>query len=88
MSETVRIALVAEGVKDRDMVRQGWECHPDPESRLGQQPAGKRFSKRQADYQLRQADLRAGWPTIAARLSEAQRFRDDFMMALQCLPVR
>jgi hypothetical protein len=72
---------------DRDMVRQGWECHPDPESRLGQQPAGQRFSKRQADYQLRQADLQAGWPKIAERLSEALRFRDDFVTAVQQLPI-
>lgn len=73
---------------DRDMIRRGWECHPNPESRLGQQPAGQRFSKRRSDYQSRQAGLRAGWPAIAARLSEAQRFRDDFMMAVQPLPVK
>ena len=71
---------------DREMARRGWECHPNPESRLDQQPAGRRFAKRQADYQLRQARLQAGWPTIAARLSEAQRFRDDFVTAVHNLP--
>ena len=70
---------------DRDMIRRGWECHPNPEGRLRQQPVKRRFSKRQADYQSRQRDLQAGWPTIVARLSEAQRFRDDFVMAVQNL---
>jgi hypothetical protein len=68
---------------DRDMARKGWECHPNPEGRLGQQPAGQRFSKTQADYHSRQARLRDGWPTIAARLSESRRFHDDFMIAVQ-----
>ena len=73
---------------DRDMRRKGWECHPNPEGRLSQQPAGQRFAKRQADYQSRQADLQAGWPTIAARLSESQRFRDDFVTAVQNLSTK
>jgi len=73
--------------QDPELLRKGWECHPNPESRLGQQPARQRFVKRQADYQARQGDLQAGWPSIAARLSEAQRFRDDFVTAVQNLPV-
>lgn len=72
--------------QDRDMQKRGWECHPNPESRLGQQPAKMRFVKRQADYELRHHELQAGWPVIARRLSEAQRFRDDFMTAIQSLP--
>jgi hypothetical protein len=72
---------------DREMLRRGWECHPNPESRLGQQPAGQRFAKRQADYQSRQALLRAGWPKISTRLSEARRFHDDFVTAVHNLPV-
>lgn len=71
--------------QDREMTRRGWECHPNPEKRLGQQPLRHRFSKRQRDYQSRQADLQAGWPTIVARLSEAQRFHDDFVTAVQNL---
>ena len=72
---------------DREMARRGWECHPNPASRLSQQPAGRRFAKRQVDYESRQEGLQAGWPTIATRLSEAQRFRDDFVTAVQNLPV-
>jgi hypothetical protein len=72
---------------DRDMLRRGWECHPNPEGRLGQQPAAQRFAKRRADYQSRHAELHASWPTIVARLSEARRFHDDFMVAFQNLPV-
>lgn len=72
---------------DREMVRRGWECHPTPESRLGQQPRGRRFAKRWRDYVSRQAHLQAGWPAIVERLSEARRFHDDFMTAVQNLPV-
>lgn len=72
--------------RDRDMLRKGWECHPNPASRLGQQPAGQRFAKRLWDYQSRQSDFQAAWPTITARLSEAKRFRDDFVTAIQGLP--
>ena len=63
---------------DRDMARRGWECHPNPEGRLAQLPAQRRFAKRQTDYQARHADLRASWPTIVSRLTEARRFHNDF----------
>jgi hypothetical protein len=66
----------------------GWECHPSRESRLGQQPVRQRFAKRRQDYQSRQAELQSGWPTIVGRLSEARRFQDDFMAAVQNMAVR
>ena len=69
--------------QDREMIRRGWECHPNPERRLGQQPVRHRFSKRQADYQSRQKGIQAGWPAIAARFSEAQRFQNDFVAAVR-----
>jgi len=72
---------------DREMLRRGWECQPDPESRLGQQPARQRFTKRQTDYQMRQASIQAGWPTVVAGLSEARRFHDDFLTAVRNLTV-
>jgi hypothetical protein len=71
---------------DSEMIGKGWECHPKPATRLGQQPQKKRFSKTRAEYEKRQAQFQAGWPDIAARLSEAARFQDDFTTAVQALP--
>jgi hypothetical protein len=71
---------------DNEMIRRGWECHPNPASRLAQQPVGKRFAKRQQDYQVRHADLQERWPSIVERLSEARRFHDDFVIEVSNLP--
>lgn len=68
--------------KDKQMARQGWECHPNPESRLGQQPKGKRFAKNHDDYSERNSKLQAGWPSVVARLTEARRFQNDFVAAI------
>ena len=43
--------------QDREMTRKGWECHPDPESRLSQQRVGRRFAKSLTDYEARQSEL-------------------------------
>ncbi len=72
--------------KDREMVRKGWECHPKPERRLAQQPRKQRFAKRRSDYESRGAKMQSAWPTIAAKLTEAMRFRDDFAAAVDNLP--
>lgn len=72
--------------RDREMLRRGWECHPNPEGRLRQQPLNQRFAKSHANYQNRQRELQSGWPRIATRLSEARRFRDDFLTAAQNFP--
>lgn len=71
---------------DGQMIKKGWECHPDPASRLGQQPKPHRFAKRQADYQARNARIQEGWPRIVNRLTEAKRFQDEFTAALDALP--
>lgn len=64
---------------DGQMIKKGWECHPDPASRLGQQPKAHRFAKRQADYQAKNKGIQEGWPRIVNRLTEAQRFQNEFM---------
>lgn len=71
---------------DREMKRKGWECHPDPGSRLGQQPKSRRFSKSHANYERRQSELQARWPAIVAKLSEAARFQNDFTATIETLP--
>jgi hypothetical protein len=71
---------------DSEVTKKSWECHPNPDSRLGQQPKSSRFSKSQADYEKRQPELQARWPVIVAKLSEAARFQNDFTSAVQALP--
>jgi len=71
---------------DREMQRKGWECHPNPASRLGQQPVKHRFSKRQKDYEERQINVRDSWPNVTGKLSEALRFQVDFLSAAQEVP--
>jgi len=36
---------------DKEVKKKSWECHPNPEIRLGQQPKPQRFSKSQVDYE-------------------------------------
>ena len=58
-----------------------FECHPAPESRLGQQPKNVRFTKRQADYRAHSPRIRTEWQRIAGPggLEEAGRFRLEFL---------
>jgi hypothetical protein len=67
---------------DGQMIKRGWECHPNPEPRLGQQPKIQRFRKSRAEYQVRAAEIQRGWPRIVERLTEARRFRDAFVAAV------
>ena len=67
---------------DREMKRLGWECHPNPATRLAQQPKSQRFSKSRADYEARQQFIRERWPEVAEALSEASRFESDFLTAV------
>jgi hypothetical protein len=68
---------------DGQMIKRGWECQPDPASRLGQQPKANRFAKRQADYRARSTGIRDGCQRIANRLTEAKRFQDEFTTVLK-----
>lgn len=70
---------------DKEVKKKSWECHPHPETRLGQQPKPQRFSKSQTDYEKAQSKLQARWPDIVAKLSEAARFQNDFTTAFQAL---
>jgi hypothetical protein len=72
---------------DGQMIKWGWECHPRPETRLGQQPKGQRFAKSWLDYQARAAQIQEGWPRIVSRLTEARRFQEEFMTAVSATPI-
>jgi hypothetical protein len=70
---------------DTEMKKLGWECHPNPESRLAQQPIKIRFAKRQLEYQAKRPGIKAGWAYLTSNLSEAARFQNDFLAAVQKL---
>ena len=65
-------------------VLQGVECHPNPASRLMQQPAAHRIRKKRRDYLEHEDALKAAWPNIAGPggLSEARRFQTEFLAIL------
>jgi hypothetical protein len=64
---------------DRDMNRKGWECCPNPEARLQQQPKKYRFAKSYNNYRSRENNISKGWPKLADTLTEANRFQRDFL---------
>lgn len=64
--------------EDTEMEKKGWECHPRPVDRLGQQPKGKRIAKRYKDYQGKAEAFRAAWPDVVSRLEGASGFAADF----------
>lgn len=76
--------------QDREMLRtgpgKGWECHPDPASRLAQQPKGMRISKKEVQYKEKQPDITAAWSGICGYMTEAARFSTDFTKAVTALP--
>lgn len=65
---------------DRAM-RQGIECFPDPESRLGQQRKARRIRKGQRDYRANSVKFEQEWPRLVAPggLGEALRFQVEFL---------
>jgi hypothetical protein len=67
---------------DREMKKKGFECHPDPESRLAQQPIRERFYKTHDDYSSRSEEIQTKWPSIVKRITEAERFQADFTAVL------
>ena len=67
---------------DPVMIRKGWECHPQPETRLGTKPKALRVAKTKAGYEVVQEKITAAWPRLRAELSEARRFSDDFVAAV------
>jgi hypothetical protein len=72
--------------RDKEIVKRGWECHPNPAGRLEQQPKQGRFSKTHTEYEKHKPELQAGWPTMVMKLSEAARFQKDFTAAVHALP--
>jgi len=64
--------------KDAVMSRKGWECYGSPGGRLASQPLKVRIKKTIGDYSKRAADLKARWPGLCQKLTQAERFRAEF----------
>ena len=68
---------------DNELVRQDdWECRPNPASQLAALPKDRRFTKSTEDYQRIERELMEAWPRISARLTEAERFKAEFLAAI------
>jgi hypothetical protein len=70
--------------RDRAM-KDGIECHRDPESRLSQQPKAQRLRKAVRDYQDHAADIETSWSRLASPrgLGEAARFELELRAAMK-----
>ena len=68
---------------DNTVVAQGnWECHDKPAAQLSARPKGSKLSKRRTCYEGRKNDIANGWPNVASTLTEAARFRAEFLAAV------
>ena len=62
--------------------QQNWECHRDPAGQLKTLPQGQRFSKKRRDYLERSQEISQAWPSVSAKLTEAARFKEEFLYAI------
>jgi hypothetical protein len=62
------------------------ECYQNPQGRFSAQPITRRIQKRRRDYEGKRQTLVDAWPTLAANLSEAQRFDSDLKIAVAAIP--
>ena len=83
-SKSTEAWVVASLFPNDQAMTQGMECYPNPESRLGQQPAAVRIRKKKREYLSRALELEQAWPRIAApaALGEAYRFQTEFTAAV------
>ena len=63
--------------------RDDWECRSNPERQLAALPKRRRFKKRPADYRRKQNEIEKAWPRVSARLTEAGRFKAEFLAAVR-----
>ena len=64
---------------------ENWECHRDPAGQLKALAQEKRFAKKPSNYCERQDKIRQAWPRVSTTLTEAQRFREEFLEILTTL---
>jgi hypothetical protein len=71
---------------DKELIKKGFECHPNPAKRLSVQPIANRFDKSEKDYTARHQNFKVGWNWLTTNLSEAKRFQDEFAAAAGAIP--
>ncbi|MXY06292.1 MAG: hypothetical protein F4171_02115 [Gammaproteobacteria bacterium] len=82
-SKTMDAWVVAALWPDNRVVARGnWECHDDPGAQFSALPKASRLSKRKPDYERRKNDIGNGWPIVASKLTEARRFKEEFLAAV------
>ena len=64
------------------VARGDWECRNDPGAQLSALPKGRKLSKTRMDYERRATDIANGWPNVPSTLTEAARFRSEFLAAV------
>ena len=83
-SKNIEAWVLAAIWPDNKMVqRDDWECRSNPERQLAALPRHRRFKKRPADYRRKQSEIAEAWPRVSARLTEAGRFKVEFLAAVR-----
>ena len=78
-SKNIEAWVIAAIWPENNLVRQDdWECRANPEGQLAVLPKDRKFKKRPDDYRRIEDELASAWPSVAARLTEAERFESEF----------
>ena len=81
-SKSIEAWVLAAIWPEHRLVQQAdWECRTKPEDLLSALPKYRRITKRQEDYRGIAPVLTEAWPTVSERLTEAQRFKAEFVAA-------
>lgn len=81
-SKSIEAWVLAAIWPENRLVQQAdWECRPNPEAQLSALPRRRRITKRQEDYRGIAPVLTEAWLTVSERLTEAQRFKAEFVAA-------
>lgn len=77
-------AWVVAAIRPRNSLvrRSDWECRPNPDAQLGTLPRNQRFHKTRSDYERKRQEISKGWPQVASRLTEAERFQRELRTAV------
>ena len=82
-SKSIETWMLAAICPENNMVRRDdWECRPNPERQFGALPRHLRIKERPGDYRRKRSDIKKAWPSVSARLVEAERFEEEFLAAI------
>lgn len=82
-SKSIDTWILAAVCPDNGVVRRDdWECNLNPDGQFSALPKAVRFRKNVSDYRSRQSIVAKNWCTVAARLSEAARFKANLLSSM------